>query len=92
MDYPKDPWWTVPGFGAFASLFVLSINVRDQSNMPGWIGSLLLALFMACVLGYLWWQRRRRGTLSSGQAPPEFNRVLGDALLLGGGNIGEWKT
>lgn len=76
VDYPKDPWWTVPGFGALAALFVLSIDLRGQSNMPGWSGTLLLALFMACVIGYLWWQRQRRGTMPSGNAPPEFKRVM----------------
>lgn len=76
VDYPKDPWWTVPGFGALASLFVLGVNLRQQSDLPDWAGTLPLALVAASVCGYVLWQRRRRGIAPSGKAPREVSRVL----------------
>lgn len=81
MDYPKDPWWTVPGFGALASIFVLGVNLREHSNMPDWAGTLPMALVAACACGYALWQRRRRGTMPSGKAPREINRILWGFVL-----------
>ncbi|MQA82997.1 MAG: hypothetical protein GEV10_31855 [Streptosporangiales bacterium] len=81
VDYPKDPWWTVPGFGALASLIVLGVNLREQSDMPDWAATLPLALVAAGACGYVLWQRRRRGTMPSGKAPREVNRVLWGFVL-----------
>lgn len=81
IEYPKDSWWTVPGFGILASVFVLSVNLRGHTDIPGWAGALILALVVACAGGYLWWHRRRRGTMPAGKAPAEFNRVLRGFIL-----------
>lgn len=75
-DYPKDPWWTAPGFGALAALFVVGVNLGAQPQVPGWAATLPSALVVLGSGGYLWWQRRRRGTMPSGRAPREISRVL----------------
>ena len=76
VDYPKDPWWVVPGFGALASLFVLGVNIGERADVPDVVAALLMALVALSSWGYVSWQRRRRGTAPSGKAPREIDRVL----------------
>lgn len=76
LDYPKEPWWVVPAFGALASLFVLGVGLRDRPDVPGVLWALIMALVALSAVGYVSWQRRRRGATPSGRAPQEVNRVL----------------
>lgn len=81
VDYPKDPWWFTPGFGVLAVLLVVMIKLQEQPQTPGWIATLLMVLILAGSLGALRFQRNRRGTLPSGRAPREVNRVLWGFIL-----------
>lgn len=76
VDYPRDPWWVVPAFGALASLLVLGIDLSGHSDVPDVLGVLLMAFVALSAWGYAWWQYRRRGTAPSGKVPQELNRVL----------------
>ena len=76
LNSPATAWWVIPPAGVLASLFVLSVNLRTQTEVPGWIATLPLALFAACALGYIRWHRRRVGTMPAGKASRELTRVM----------------
>ena len=76
LEYPEDPWWTAPGFGVLGALFVLGLDLYGRDDVRDLWGSLAHLLVVAGAVSYIWWQRRRRQTMPSGNAPPEVNRVL----------------
>jgi len=83
VDYPPDPRWISPAFGVLATLLALAANLHDH---PGW-SSVPSTLVVLGVVGYVLWQRRRRGTQPYGTAPRELTRVyrwyLGGAIVIG---------
>ncbi|BCJ69687.1 hypothetical protein [Polymorphospora rubra] len=76
VDYPKDPWWSVPAIGLLAVLFVLGTHVQLRTDLPSLVGVLLNLSVGGSGIAYYWWQRRRRGTMPQGDAPREVSRVM----------------
>lgn len=72
VDYPEDPRWAAPAFGGLALLLALTASLHDRPVFS----SLLSMLVVLSVMGYVIWQRRRRGTQPSGKAPREISQVI----------------
>ena len=76
LNYPKNPWWVVPAFGALASLFILGVHLSKRSDLSNALWTALMALVAISAWGYTWWQYRRWGAAPAGKAPREVNRAM----------------
>jgi hypothetical protein len=70
------PRWLPVAFGAVAAFITVAIGTFEGSSRTSALGAVVVL-----ELGYIHWERRRRGAWPTGRAPSELGRTLVACVL-----------